>query len=327
VARELLSYNYLHPDPFGNIQLNADYAKSKLVEVCKETFIDQSSLIVGGLQVLDRHREELLPIARWVNFKHSDHGVDMNTYSHSLRQATIAAIAASWDRVGILKNTEQIKILTATSIIHDLGERKIGDVPYPVKKQNPKFYETAETAEALQMIEDTPGIEATTKSQLQESYWRVATSLNWRDIKKLGWYKDSQFPKNTPWDRLKELFSLYEYYGYASTGIQQLGLLAPGHHITSEEYFLLTRIGDQGQLDIIDYLERKPETSHVARALCHYRISDYPQIARAYNQDIFSAKIFVSEAGELVKRTELNLELTGLSDLSFYRKNPLNGTA
>ncbi len=169
--------------------------------------------------VFDKHADPLLKEGRWKNYRVDEMG-DMNVATHTLRQTGISAVALSLDADPMRLSYEERDAMLAAGILHDLGELVTADVTYDEKQASKIEMDIAESKAVLAMLDTQTELDTGQRERLKEIYLQITTSLDSKNLTELLGH-DSMFSDQFQWTKLRELFQLYERYGYLVTAIQQ----------------------------------------------------------------------------------------------------------
>lgn len=204
----------------------------------------------NALRVFVHFEDDLRGVVRWNDYNSVEIG-DSNVSTHSLRQ-TNTTVAAIVEDAEILDVTDfERDLIISAALLHDLGELTTTDLSYEVKRASDATKRDNDIAEAkatFGMIDQAfsavaPESDLRSKyeyysglldpeeklddlppeimaARMKEIYLRVTTSLSQKDTEELL-EKESYFDGSINWERLQQLFSLYERYGYLITAFQQ----------------------------------------------------------------------------------------------------------
>lgn len=318
----LFSHRDLWPWPIG-----VDDFESwvRVYRMSFEIFLDGEFLPVGqtiltdaALNIADKLMPELVKKPRWANYGTPEMG-DMNVGMHTLRQAGTSAQALRMDAETCKLDLQERDTFLASAVLHDLGELYVGDITYDLKVADKKYLDIAESKAVLEMIDDFEDIDPQTKSMLKETHLRVTTSLVEKDIQDLLQVK-SQFADTVKWTQLKDLFKLYERYGYLITAIQQYPLNVNG---LSDEQLLSLTTWNRDELEIA--LAAGEDIHMTLRKSILFKnviLNQWPHIIKAIQNELPSSIYFFSGflAERIIKHAndlmELDLDLSVFNE--FY---------
>jgi len=171
--------------------------------------------------ILQKESPNLRRQLRWGSFGLGRVMEDMDVRGHTWRQTIVTAHATAIDADYYQLSNQDIDIQIAVATLHDIAEGRLGDTIYDKKQKDKRVQELAEAAEAMKIIDSVEDVGPELKERLKEAYLRVATSLEEEDV--------SRFLKapvflvgEVDWSRLRELFGLYERYGYLMTAYWEM---------------------------------------------------------------------------------------------------------
>ncbi len=214
--------------------------------------LHNSFLINGANQVLEANEEGLLKVSRWSDFGLPG-GLDFNTATHSYRQAVINLRALALDASVVRFSGIEQEVIVAAALLHDLGEKpqevseNAVDVSDVEKEKDRKLHDLNEAARCYELLAQS-FLPHELMYALWETYIRVATSLSADDFAQLPPTNpdDSYLSSVSDWPKLRRFHRIYEKYGYAITGVQQLDILTTDNQLSSEERDLLSGLDDSG---------------------------------------------------------------------------------
>lgn len=216
LSQELKEYGFLEilarSSPWHTIHL------PERARVLRE--LDTHPCLDAAYSVFKPYTENLQKQLRWKDFGVPEMG-DMNVDEHTIiRQTPLTAHAISYDAQSLNLGQQEVDWMLSGAMLHDLGEATTGDIIYDIKATgNKRAFELVEAREVMKIIDKTNGVTNDLKRQLKEIYLRITTSLEEEDILSLLG-KSGVLTKEVNLGKLRELFGIYERYGYLITSLQ-----------------------------------------------------------------------------------------------------------
>lgn len=163
-------------------------------------------------------------LPRWAVYGLDKEGVehpDFNILEHTLaRQLPITAQALLVDGVFFHLDDRDLDLMIAGVLLHDIGEAVRGDITYDLKIGSGKqALEFDEVNACVALIDSAADLNSPIRQHLKEAYLRITTSFGKEEIDALLDGNNS-YNEGTNWVQLKDLFKLYERYGYLITAFQ-----------------------------------------------------------------------------------------------------------